>query len=330
MQDVVRAPAPFPLRALLPRGRRAAGFALALLLALCCCAMGSPAAAVTVKGANWIDPVWFPLMNQLTKDGFDPREVRGYFSSHGLTYGPEYMGKKMRALYISKYSPSLPAKLTALDPNRRKRSIYDVHVPPDRLAKIRFMYWKYQDVLARAEREFGVPREVVLAFMVIETRVGDYLGEQNAFRALASMAATRSYAPVAAHFKQLTVTPTQLQWVEERMGEKADWAYTQLKALLTYAKANHMDPLRIPGSIYGAFGLCQFIPTSALERGVDGDGDGRCNLFVPADAIMSIGNFLKMVGWKPGLNRAGKLAVIKRYNQDDAYASMVLEIAARL
>ncbi|WP_051286175.1 lytic murein transglycosylase [Megalodesulfovibrio gigas] len=304
--------------------------ALAVLLAVLACSQVRPALAATGGGAVGMDPIWKPLIRQLVDDGFDAHEVQRMFSTPGLVYGPEFMGKKMRALYASRYSPPQPAPKAQLDPRRRKRSIYDAHIPPERLAKVRYLYWENQDVLDRVEREYGVPRQVVLAFMVIETRVGDYLGEQKAFRSLASMAATRTYGAVASHFRQFQITDPQRQWVEQRMNEKANWAYTQLKALIQYAAANRMDPVRIPGSIYGAFGLCQFIPTSALERGKDGDGDGMVNLFVPADAIMSVGHFLRVVGWKPGLSRAGKLAVIKRYNQDDAYARMVLEIAARL
>lgn len=307
----------------------------ALILTLLCAAVlgaAAPALASTggPAGGTGVDPVWTPLIRQLVADGFNVRDVQQMFATPGLTYGPEFMGKKMRALYISKYAPAMPAPKAEVDPRRRKRSIYDAHIPPERLATVRYLYWENQEVLHRVEREYGVPREIILAFMVIETRVGDYLGEQKAFRSLASMAATRTYPAVASHLKQFQVTNPQRQWVEQRMNEKANWAYTQLKALIKYATANRMDPVRIPGSIYGAFGLCQFIPTSALERGKDGDGDGVVNLFVPADAIMSIGNFLRVVGWKPGLSRAGKLAVIKRYNQDDAYARMVLEIAARL
>ncbi len=279
-----------------------------------------------------VDTIWKPVIKRLVADGFDPAQVRALFATPGLTFGPEYMGKKMRALYRTKYRPRLPKKAqTAKAKTKRRRvTIYDYHIPPERLAKVRYMFWENQDVLAKVEKKFGVPREVVLAFMVIETRVGDYMGEQTAFRSLASMASTSKFTEVKSHFEGIKVSAARKKWVEKKMRQKANWAYTQLKALITYASMNNMDPVRIPGSIYGAFGLCQFIPTSALERGKDGDGDGYCNLFVPADAIMSIGNFLKMVGWKPGLSKKRQIAVIKRYNQDTAYAKMVLEIARRL
>lgn len=307
---------------------------LAAALAVCAMPMDAQASrASKLVNAEGVDPAWHPLMTRLTADGFDAKRVRALFASHGLNYTPKFMGKKMRALYISQFKPPLPKKAKPTEKSkypRRRVSIYDAHIPPERLAKVRYLLWENEDVLDKVEKRYGVPREVVLAFMVIETRVGDYMGEQMAFQSLASMAATDSFSDVSGHFADITVSDSRKKWVEKRMAGKADWAYTQLKALITYASQNNMDPVRIPGSIYGAFGLCQFIPTSALERGVDGDGDGYCNLFVPADAIMSIGNFMRVVGWKPGLSKQRQVAIIKRYNQDTAYAKMVLEIARRL
>lgn len=295
-----------------------------VLAVLCCCLFPVSAAA------NQIDPAFAPLVQRLVADGFAEKDVRALLASPGLNFSQEYMGKKIRALYVERMGVPKAEPMVVDTKKRRKRSIYDAHIPPQRLAMVRYFYWENQDVLRRVEREFGVPREVVLAFMVIETRVGEYMGEQKAFRSLASMAVTRKYTDINSYFTNYQVTGEQIQWMEERMRQKADWAYTQLKALIKYAKSNNMDPVRIPGSIYGAFGLCQFIPTSALERGKDGDGDGYCNLFVPADAIMSIGNFLRVAGWKPGLSRSAKHAIIKRYNQDNDYADMVLEIASRI
>jgi membrane-bound lytic murein transglycosylase B len=60
---------------------------------------------------------------------------------------------------------------------------------------------------------------------------------------------------------------------------KADWAYAELKALILYAYRSGFDPLTLLGSIYGAIGLCQFIPSNILPYGIDADHDGRIDLF---------------------------------------------------
>ena len=58
-----------------------------------------------------------------------------------------------------------------------------------------------------------------------------------------------------------------------RLGPRA---LREASALLAYAEQAEADPLALPGSLYGAVGVSQFMPTSALQWGVDGDGDGRC------------------------------------------------------
>jgi membrane-bound lytic murein transglycosylase B len=112
--------------------------------------------------------------------------------------------------------------------------------------------------------------------------------------------------------------------------QKGNWAYEELKALLTYCRGAGVDPVSIPGSVYGAIGLCQFMPSSAVHYGRDGDGDGKVDLFVEADALVSMANYLKEHGWKPGLSFNEQAQVIYAYNHSMNYALTILEVAERL
>ncbi len=274
-----------------------------------------------------IDPGFQGLIARLEAEGFAPEALAVLFSSPGVSYDPAYMGKKIRALHRSKHGVKARTK-PAVDSTPRKRvSYYEAFLPPVRLAEIRLFYHEHQETLADVQRRYGVPRELVAAFLVIETRFGDYLGDQSALASLASMAATRDYDAIRSFLDENPPTPPQAEWLRKKMEQKANWAHSQLKALIQYASRNQLDASRIPGSIYGAIGLCQFIPTSALERGVDGDGDGSVNLFSYADAAHSIGNFLKTAGWKPGLSRQKQSTIILRYNNDAAYANTVLALS---
>ena len=69
------------------------------------------------------------------------------------------------------------------------------------------------------------------------------------------------------------------------------------------------------------------MPTSYLEHGADGDGDGRIDLYDPADAALSCASFLKAKGWHAGLSTAERRHVIWAYNRSAAYIDAVLAVA---
>ena len=100
--------------------------------------------------------------------------------------------------------------------------------------------------------------------------------------------------------------------------------------MFTIADRLGIDPLSIRGSGAGAFGLAQFLPTSYLSYGVDGDRNGRVSLFSPDDAIASCANYLKAHGWRSGLSHAERREVIWHYNRSDPYIDTVLALASRL
>src|SRR3990172_2142057 len=136
-------------------------------------------------------------------------------------------------------------------------------------------YWQRNaDTLARASAEYGVPEEIMVATVGIETLYGRNTGGNVVFDALATLAF--AYPPRAALFRD------------------------QLKHLLLLARELRENPLRYKGSYAGALGVPQFLPGSYRRYAVDFDNDGKRDLWNHNDAIGSIANYYKSHGWRPG------------------------------
>lgn len=129
--------------------------------------------------------------------------------------------------------------------------------------------------LARAEQEYGVPAEVILGILGVETRYGRNTGSFRAVDALATIA-----------------------FDGER---RQEYFRDELKELFLLARDKGIDPLVIKGSYAGAVGLPQFMPSSYRKYAVDYDGDGVIDLLgSPSDAIGSIASYMRAFGWVTG------------------------------
>jgi membrane-bound lytic murein transglycosylase B len=134
------------------------------------------------------------------------------------------------------------------------------------------------DALARAEAQYGVPAEIIVGLLGIETLYGRDTGR---FRVLDTLATLAFAYPE---------TPNRT----ERMAFFRD----ELANTLLFARDAGIDPLSLSGSFAGAVGMPQFMPGSILKYGVDFDGDGRIDLRnSAADAIGSVANYLARHGW---------------------------------
>lgn len=149
-------------------------------------------------------------------------------------------------------------------------------------AAVRF--WRaHRATLARAQGEYGVPPEIVVGILGIETLYGRHMGNFRVLDALATL--TFDFPP-----------------------EHPDYATRQsyfageLGSFLNLCRAGGLPPGQPRGSYAGAMGMPQFMPSSWLRYAVDYDGDGRIDLAgSPADAIGSVANFLQGHGWNPDL-----------------------------
>ncbi len=208
---------------------------------------------------------------------------------------------------------------------------YDQFTDPASIEKARTYLEKHAAAMTRAEKKYGVDREVITAILMVETRLGTYVGKWPTLNILSSLAALREEWVRDAAWTEMEKTPQLSRdrfdaWAKGKSG----WAYRELKAFLTYVVREDLDPVGVMGSYAGAFGIAQFIPSSVLGYAADGDGDGRVNLFHHQDAIASVANYLKKNGWRPDMDRSQRGKVIYRYNRSDYYVDAILTIADRL
>jgi len=142
---------------------------------------------------------------------------------------------------------------------------------PERLSRARAFLDTHRKVLTRIEDEYGVPKEVEVAILLVETDLGRYLGSGRAFNILASMAAATDIDSVKPWLSPELLKSAERERLEKKLRDKSRWAYEELRALLIYSRQNQIDLLEIKGSIFGAIGLCQFMPSNALRFGIDQD-----------------------------------------------------------
>lgn len=152
---------------------------------------------------------------------------------------------------------------------------YDRRVTDERVARGRQLAEEHRALLGRIQREYGVPAHYLLAFWGLETNFGAYFGK----------------IPTANALTTLACDP-----------RRADFFAGELMAALKIVDAGDIAPEQMLGSWAGAMGHMQFLPSVFQRYAVDADGDGRRDLWgsVP-DAMASAANFLRGIGWTPGL-----------------------------
>lgn len=186
----------------------------------------------------------------------------------------------------------------------------------------------HQEAFHAAGARFGVEEEVIAAILLVETRMGAYLGTRSVLNTLSTMAALANAYPREYLWKKIREkTALSYDRFTIKAEEKAGWAFGELVSFLKFARRENLDPHAVKGSYAGAMGLCQFMPSNALRLAVDGNQDGKIDLFSPPDAVASIGAYLAHHGWKPGMSASREKKVIMRYNYSTYYAETVLKIA---
>ncbi len=152
---------------------------------------------------------------------------------------------------------------------------YRGRVSTDRITRAQRLLQEHAATFAKVEAEYGVPAHYLLAFWGLETNFGGYFGNTPTLSALATLACD---------------------------GRRAELFSGELINALKIIDAGEMTPERMSGSWAGAMGNVQFMPTTFLTYAVDGDADGKRDLWgsVP-DAMASAANFLRGLGWQRGM-----------------------------
>jgi membrane-bound lytic murein transglycosylase B len=283
-----------------------------ILTIIICTAMGlqllSPAYAQ--KSANNTNN-FVMLQKQLTKDGFNANKIKRLYARSEVSFE-----SKGVSLFFIHSEAKLDYNQFSNDRSIRKAKKY-MH--------------KHQAQLTRTENAYKVDKKIITAILLVETRLGTYVGKRSTLNTLSTMASL-SNPKVKDRFWQMIPQAKRLprKEFEKKAASKSKWAYRELKAFLTYSFREGYDPTTIPGSYAGAVGIPQFMPSNILAYAKDGNQDGKIDLLNHADAIASVANYLKRNGWRPGLSQKKAKKVIYSYNHSQYYVATILKIAELL
>lgn len=221
-----------------------------------------------------------------TQQFIEEMQQRHGFDKDALTYifrRAEYLPSVIK--YIS------PPKDPGVRSWQRYRSRF---IEPVRI-KAGVAFWdRHADTIRTASEKYGVPEEIIVGIIGVETIYGRNTGNFQAVSALATLAFDYP--------------------------RRAELFRGELESLLLMAREQHRDPLDYQGSYAGALGLPQFLPSSVRNYAVDFDGDGQIDLLgSPKDAIGSVARYMQMHGWEAG----GPVAVRASLDSDTNLAPLL-------
>lgn len=142
-----------------------------------------------------------------------------------------------------------------------------------RIKKGKYFLEEYSEVFDQVEKIYGVPRFIITAILGVETNYGGYTGKANVLNALSTLAFEHP--------------------------RRSDFFTSELIEYIVLCREKAWQPNERLGSYAGAMGMSQFMPSNYRSLAIDGDSDGKVDLFEPIDAIYSIANYLVHHGWQP-------------------------------
>ncbi len=252
-----------------------------------------------------------PLKKKLETDGFKKTEIEQLYSHPSVAFD---------AKGVSMYFIHNEGKLN-----------YDQFAEKKSVDKALNYLKKHKSALDEAQKKYGVDKEVIVAILLVESRLGTYTGNRRVLNTLSTMAALQDKT-IRKEYWNYIASSTHLsrKEYETKAKRKSGWAYKELKAFLQYTSQEKIDPGTIKGSYAGALGYCQFMPSNILILARDGNNDKKINLFDHEDAIMSIASYLSHYGWKPGIPPKTAAKVVYTYNHSSYYVNIILKVASIL
>ncbi len=204
------------------------------------------------------------------------KDVRRFIAEMVDRHG--FAAKELRTLFSrARFQPAIIAAITPpAEPRAKSWQDYRaLFLTPERIGAGVAFRERQHAALARAAELYGVPEEIIVAIIGVETVYGRNTGNYRVIDALTTLAF--DYPPRAEFFR------------------------AELENYLLFARDTGADTLAVKGSYAGAIGIPQFMPGSYRRYAVDLDGDGKQDLSGSfADAIGSVANFLKAHGWESG------------------------------
>ena len=182
----------------------------------------------------------------------------------------------------------MPELIDAISRPAEKTKTWDeyrgIFLTPKRVAAGVIFANQHKDLINRVEKETGVPAKILLGILGVETSFGNIQGRYKVINSLYTLAV--GYPPRSRFFRE------------------------ELINLFYLCREQDLSITEIKGSYAGAMGAPQFIASSYRAYAVDGDGDGKINLFESwEDILMSIGNYLKENGWEESKNIINRIQI---------------------
>ena len=143
-----------------------------------------------------------------------------------------------------------------------------------RIEKGQKMLKTHRKLLLELQHKYGIAPHYLMSFWGLETNFGQYKGKMSTIGSLATLACDQ---------------------------RRSSYFTTEFITALKLIESQQLDPATMQGSWAGAMGHTQFMPSAYYQYAIDGDGDGKVDLFnsIP-DALTSAANFLHNLGWKHG------------------------------
>lgn len=207
-------------------------------------------------------------------EAFDRPELRAFIDE--MVTEHDFKKQELMTLFDQvELRPKIIAAITRPAEGKAWFEYRPIFVTPESIEGGLDFWSEHADILARAERTYGVPPEIIVAIIGVETRYGQNTGSYRVLDALSTLAFDYP--------------------------KRADFFRSELQEYLILTREENIEPLSIKGSYAGAMGYPQFIPSSYRNFAVDFDNDGRRDLLNNiTDVIGSVANYFSKHGWQPG------------------------------
>ena len=230
------------------------------------------------------------LQTSFRKAGISQDEINELFSDERIE------------IYHNIYLSSVPKEG---EKKKKKLSYFDEEfglLKPESIESGKRIMAENKELFEKLESRHGIPANYIVAIIRVETNFKEYLGEYGVFNALYTMA------------------------MLSKRAKRVQMASRELVTWVKMCKQRSIDPFTVKGSWAGAFGIPQFMPSSYVIFAVDENNDGIIDLYDYPDALASVANYLRRVGWKTGDEKRMRRAVY-RYNHQKAYVNAVFAYA---
>ena len=269
--------------------------------------------STVVSSSHVVEPFFASLENQLIADGVDAQFVKNIYQNPAVKLEPHIIAGNL---------------------NRRESTLnYSQYLTDASVLKAKKYLSENRISLEKAFKKFGVPPSIIVAILTVETWLGAYTGKYLTINILSTMAVAgdpQVQEKIFSFYGKEISNPDLQSQIVPILKQRGERGFRELKFLLAYVEKNRLDPLSIKGSVEGAIGIPQFLPSNINHYGYDSNGDGVVDLFNHADAIASIASYLHAHQWKKARKPEEKKEVLLRYNRSPYYVDTVWALAEKL